>query len=308
MVAQVAYVASHGDNLALQMDINQVPQNLLGPGNAQPRRPYPQFQSINSVVYGGISNYNSLQVSFRKRFTRGFSYDVNYTWSKNMDDEDASGWGGQAGPQDWQIAADPGSNYALSYFDRGQMFKGDAIYQLPFGEGKPFLSHGGLLNTVVGGWQTSTIFILESGAPFTPIMGTQNLTGSLAGSWYPNRIGSGTLANPSIQRWFNTSAFVQPPSFTFGNSGRNILRGPGLVDFDISAAKDFRIPKLGEGGRLQLRIDAYNAFNHPNFANPNPDIGTPGAGVISSTVGMMNYMTGSTASGRTIQIGAKLSF
>lgn len=298
MVAELAYVASHGANLMFPMDLNQVPQNRLGPGNAQPRRPYPQFQSINGDLYNGISNYDSLQVSFRKRFTSGLTYDLNYTWSKSLVDQSGSGWGGQAGAQDWQIAADPGANYGLSNFDRAQMFKGDVVYQLPIGEGKAFLNRSGLVNDVVGGWQTSAIFVIESGAPFTPVMGTQNLTGSLAGSWYPNRIGSGTLPNPSIQQWFNTSAFVQPAQFTFGNSGRDILRGPGMVDFDLSAAKNFRISKLGEGGRLQLRLDATNGFNHPNFANPNSQIGTPGAGIISSTA----------LPGRTIQIGAKLSF
>jgi hypothetical protein len=298
MVGEVAYIGNSGYNLSYPRDANQVPQSLLGPGNAQTRRPYPQFQNISTDFFDGFSNYHALQASLRKRFARGFSFDLNYTWSKNLVTEDAAGWGGQAGPQNWQNAYAPDSNYGLSNNHRAQVLKGDVIYQLPVGKGKALVNRGGLLDAMVGGWQCSAIFMAQSGAPFTPTIGLANLSGSLAGSWYPDRIANGGLADPTIGRWFDTSAFVQPAPFTFGNSGRNILIGPGMLSLDASMSKNFAIRMLGEGGRLQLRIDATNALNHPIFNNPNALIGTPGAGIISSTIN----------AGRTVQLGARLSF
>jgi hypothetical protein len=297
-VAEVAYVANAGTNLLFQRDINQVPENLLGPGNAQPRRPYPQFQGITANVFDAISNYNALQASLRKRFSNGLGFDLNYTWSKNLVTQDASGWGGQQGPATWQRSYAPDLNYGLSNNDVPHMFKGDIVYQLPFGKGKSLLSRGGLVDALVGGWQCSAIFFVQSGLAFTPVMGTTNLSGSLAGTWYPNRIANGTLSNPTIQRWFDTSAFAQPAQFTFGNSGRNVLRGPGMSDIDFSMAKAFGIPLLGEAGRLQIRVDATNVINHPSFSSPNASIGTLGAGVITST----------SIGGRSLQLGARLSF
>lgn len=124
------------------------------------------------------------------------------------------------------------------------------------------------------------------------------MSGSLAGTWYPNRIADGTLSDPTIQKWFDTSAFRAPAAFTFGNSGRNILRGPGMSDIDLSMGKSFRIPILGESAQLQFRVDSVNAINHPSFANPAAGIGNASAGSISGT----------RVDGRTVQLGARLSF
>jgi hypothetical protein len=128
-------------------------------------------------------------------------------------------------------------------------------------------------------------------------MGTQNLSGALSGNWFPNLVGDPHLANPTIRRYFNTAAFAQPAPFTFGNSGRNILFGPLMSDIDFSMAKSFIIPRF-ERGRLQLRLDATNIINHPSFGNPNASVGTPNAGIITTT----------TVGGRVVQLGARLSF
>jgi hypothetical protein len=125
-------------------------------------------------------------------------------------------------------------------------------------------------------------------------VGTANLSGALAGSWYPNRVANGSLSNPTIQQWFNPSAFAVPAPFTFGNSGRNILYGPGFANLNFNLAKTFNIM---EKVKLQIRADAINIFNHPNFGQPNAGIGTAGAGVISSA-----------DAARTIQLGAVLRF
>jgi hypothetical protein len=297
MVAEAAYVGNRGTNLSSPTDLNQVPVSLLGKGTPQANRPYPQFLSISGDHYNAWSNYDSLQLSLKKHFSRGVSFDLNYTWSKFLDIQDSSGWGGQAGSQYWQNAYNMAANYSLSNYDIPQMFKGDVVYQLPVGKGRRYLNRGGILDVLAGGWQVSAIFVAESGTPFTPIMGTQNQTGALAGTWYPNLVGNPFLANPTIHAWFNTAAFAQPAPFMYGNSGRNILRGPDMSDVDFSMAKDLRVPRF-ERGILQVRFDATNALNHPSFSNPSNGIGTAGAGVITNT----------TVGGRVLQLGARFSF
>ena len=137
-----------------------------------------------------------------------------------------------------------------------------------------------------------------------PILAPQNHADSSSvdveqdgGGRFPNIIGDPGLSNPTIHKYFNTAAFAQPAAFTFGNAGRNILVGPGMSDLDFSMAKSLAVPKL-ERGRLQLRFDATNIINHPSFSNPNASIGTPNAGIITST----------TIGGRVVQLGARLSF
>jgi hypothetical protein len=155
----------------------------------------------------------------------------------------------------------------------------------------------GPVEWILGGWQLSTIFVVETGQTYSPIMGSQNLSGALSGNWFPNIAGDPSLSNPSISRYFNTAAFAQPAAFTFGNAGRNILIGPKYSDVDFMMAKSFILPKL-ERGRLQLRLDAVNVLNHPSFNNPNASIGTTSAGIITST----------SLGGRVVQLGARLSF
>ncbi len=298
LVAEAAYIGNHVNGLSFPVDINQVPYNKLGTSpTPQSLRPFPQFLNINGNHYNAISNYNSLQLSLQKRFSSGMSFNVNYTWSKMLDEQDSSGWDGNGGTQYWQNAYLPGVNYGYSNLNRTHMFKGNVIYDLPIGKDKKLLNRGGPLDWIAGGWQISSIFLVESGTPYTPTMGTQNLSGALSGNWFPNLVGDPHLSNPTIRRYFNTAAFAQPAPFTFGNSGRNILFGPLMSDIDFSMAKSFMLPRF-ERGRLQLRLDATNVINHPSFGNPNASIGTPNAGIITTT----------TVGGRVVQLGARLSF
>src|SRR5581483_4308900 len=209
-------------------DINQVPASLLGPGDAQSRRPYPQYAGISASLFDGVSFYNSLQLTARKRFAKGLSFQANYTYAKALDSGTGSGWGGTTGLDTWQIANDWRANYGASAIDVRHLFNGSFVYDLPVGKGRRFIDHGGIVDAVIGGWQISSTFQFHTGLPFTPVMGTADLSGSLAGSWRPNRTGSGSLANPTVQQWFNTADFEQPTPYTFGNSGRNILYGPGF--------------------------------------------------------------------------------
>jgi hypothetical protein len=231
---------------------------------------------------------------------------ANYTWAHSLDTGSTSGWGG-GGVDNWQIGNDPDANYGNSTFDTPQMFNGGLVYQLPFGRGKALLNQGGPLNSVVGGWQLSAIWQVSSGVPFTPTM-AYDLSGSLSyESWRPNRTGSGTLSNPTINEWYNTADFTQPQPFTFGDSGRNILFGPDYRSVNMSAAKDFRIR---EGMRFQIRADVTNVFNHTNFGLPNNQIGNLAAGTITSvfTGAAGSGQAGGSAPNRILQLGAKFSF
>jgi hypothetical protein len=300
IVIDAGYVGTRGVHLLFGRDIDQVTAAAIGeygaPGvDMQPYRPYPQYYGIGTNLYDGISNYHSFQFSARKEFSHGLSFIVNYTAAKTLDTTTTPGW--CCSSDTWQNAYNPRADYGLALSDVPQLLNGSFVYELPAGSGKAFLNRGGVLNGVLGGWQLSSTFQLHPGLPFTPTIGTANLDGSLAGAWFPNRLSKGTLANPSINLWFDPNAFAQPDPYTFGNSGRDILRGPSWKNMNLSLAKNFRIRQLGDGGRLQVRVDAYDVFNHANFGMPNASLGTAGVGVISSAL-----------TNRNLQLGAKLSF
>jgi hypothetical protein len=287
LLVDVAYVGSRTVHETLAGDYNQVPQNLIyhaaQGADMQQYRPYPQFQSIGTTFAGGYANYNSLQARVQRRYANGFQFLTNFTYSHTLDNGTGSGYGGPGARSSlWQNTYDPADTYGNSLLDMRYVLNGDVIYDLPIGKGKHFLNHSGLLDEVIGGWQASTLFQIHSGIPFTPYIGTTNLDGSLAGTWFPNRVAKGTLPNPTIQQWFDTSAFVTPAIGTYGNSGRNILYGPAWRTVDLSLGKHFAIPWLGEASNFALRIDATDVFNHPNFGNPGTALGTGTAGVITS--------------------------
>ena len=305
-VAEVAYVGSHGFNLAYPVDINQVPQANWSPNDSQ-FRPYPNYQGIQtaSTRTNAISNYNSLQASITKRMTRGLSMSFNYVWSHFLDDLDSSGWGSRAGPQDYQNGFSPASNYSNSNFDVRNAFKGYAVYQLPFGRGKQFLNNSRWLDEIVGGWQASGTVVLQSGNPFT-VYGDQ-ANWSLAGTTFPNRNPGVSLylPNKGINGWFNPQAFTKPADGTWGNVRRNSLYGPGINVFNMSAAKSFALP--WESVRIEFRADAANVFNHKS-------LGTPGGLNLGSAAGVgqpytsANTISTVTTSGRDLQLMLRLNF
>ena len=319
MVVSLGYVASHGHNLPFPVDLNQVPESLLS-ANDQASRPYPQFQSLNvsgaPANENAISNYNSLQAVITKRVSQGISFDFSYVWSHFLDDLDTSGWGSHGGAQYVQNSYRPSANYGNSNFDIRNAFKGDVIYQLPFGSNRMFLNNNRLLDEVVGGWQLASTIIVQSGQPFTAIMASGTNSYSLGGNnfqWYPNVIGNPKLANRSPTQWFNEAAFAVPAAGTFGNERRNQLTGPAFERVNLSLGKTFAIT---ESIGVQVRADANNAFNHPSFNLPNnsltvcPDSGNlpsgcSGFGAIATGT---STITAVTSPGRTLQLSAHLTF
>jgi hypothetical protein len=307
LVASLAYVASHGHDLPFPVDINQVPQGKLAVVDQQ-FRPYPQYGSINvsgtAPNENSISNYNSLQVRVEQRTNYGLSFDFSYVWSHFLDDMDTSGWGSRAGSQAWQNAYNPAANYGNSNFDVRNAFKGYAVYQLPFGQGKQFLNNGRILDEIFGGWQVSPLLIIQSGQPFTPVMsngGNSYASGGGGFAWYPNVIGSPTLANRGPKQWFNEAAFAVPASGTFGNERRNQLTGPGLSTVNLSLRKSFPI---WEEVRVQIGADADNVFNHASFALPNNNLSLTGSAVSTGT----SNISATSVPMRNMQLWGRITF
>jgi len=305
-MAQLAYVGSHGFNLAFPVDINQVPQSKWSSNDSQ-FRPYPNYQGITgaSSRTDAISNYNSLQASVTKRMTRGLSLSFNYTWSHFLTDMDSSGWGSRSGTQPYQNSYDPAANYSNSNFDVRHAFKGYAVYQLPFGRGKQFLNNSRWLDEAVGGWQVSGTVVLQTGQPFTVYGDQANY--AQAGSVFPDRNPGVPLyaSNKGVNGWFNSSAFLRPADGTWGNVRRNSLYGPGMNVFNMSAAKSFGLP--WEEARIEFRADAENVFNHPSFQNPGGvylgDSSGPGTAYTST-----NTISGVNIGGRNLQLMLRVSF
>jgi hypothetical protein len=145
VIADLGYVGNHGTHLPWLTDLNQVPEDRLGPNDAA-FRPYPRFQSITGVTTSSISNYHALQAGITRRMSNGLMFNFNYTWSHMLSTQDSSGWGSKQGNQPYQRAYNPGLNYGPSNFDVRHLFKGQAIYNLPFGHGRRFLNKGGALD------------------------------------------------------------------------------------------------------------------------------------------------------------------
>jgi hypothetical protein len=318
------YVGSHAANLQYLTDLNQITNPALlnsadisncdgatpatiaaSPGTCE--RPFPAFGGLGGSNFNGISNYDSLQIDVRKRASRGLTFDVNYAWSHMLDDQDSAGWGSTAGQQVWQIGNNLSSNYGNSNFDIPQALKGTAVYELPFGIGKPYMNHNVITDAVLGGWRLSGTFIYQSGTPFTVLDSGVN-DYSQAGNVFANPIAgvnpkSGTCPNNgdathTVDCWFNYAAFETPiteqPNGAFGYGRRNTLFGPKLSDFNLSLAKTWHYK---ERAGLTLRADAVNVLNHPSFSLPNNDVNNANAKITSLANGP-----------RTIQLGARLFF
>jgi hypothetical protein len=308
MLFELAYVASHGFNLNFPTDLNQIPAQDLSP-NDSAYRPYPQYQGISGSTNNAISNYHSLQATLERRLSQGLAFNFNYTWSHFLDDADSSSWGSRAGPQDFQIANNPGANYSNSNFDVRNAFKGSVIYQLPFGMGRQFLNKNYLLDKLIGGYQIASTIQLTSGNPFSV---TTNATSySQAGSVFPNYSGIPTRprGGRTIEEWYNPAAFTLPANGTYGNVRRNSLYGPGIELINISAGKKFDIYK---SVKLQIRADATNAFNHANFGTPQAGLTTgslmPGQAYSEDLFGGKQINGALQGGGRTMQLGARLEF
>ena len=289
----VNYVGTKGTGLLLAPNINQP---RPGPGAVNPRRPFPRFGNIADVESAGSSIYHSLQLSAEKRMTGGLSFLASYTWSHAIDN------GGFIGGRQnlYDLAAERGNGDV----DMRHRFITSWSWALPFGRGRRFLGDAhGLGQVFLGGWQLNGISSIYSGLPFTVNSGINTLNGS--GGRRADRLGQGSLPDSerTLRRFFDTDAFAVPGQFQFGNSGRNILTGPGTVQFDFSVFKSFHFDER-ERYRLDFRTEIFNLFNTPQFNNPASSIGTVAAGTISSAGSKTTFQRTS----RQVQFALKFNF
>jgi len=288
----IAYLGNVGRHLWDNVDVNAP---IPGPGPFNPRRPYfskfgwttSENQRNNQLSgYPDFrSNYNSLQASVQKRFGTAFNLLSNFTWAKSLDE-------GTFGPQN---QFDFASNYGNSGFVRPFSWVSAAVWNLPIGRGKAFASDlNRAAEALAGGWILSAIYNFEGGFYFTPTLANNATLNSTIGL-RPNRIASGQVSDPNRLKWFDPTAFRVPALYTYGNSGRDILLGPGFSSADLSLQKTFA---FAEKVRLGLKWDVFNAFNHTNLQNPNSSVDTSTAGQITGIVDFKRRM----------QIGAQLTF
>ena len=301
----VAYVGNHGYDLSYSgVDLNQVPESALS-ANDLNSKPYPLFTNISGQINTAVSNYNALQAQMNKRMAYGLEFNVNYTWSHFLDDLDTSGFGSREGYQNYQNAFSPASNYSNGNFDIRNMFKGQVIYQLPVGKGKQFLNNNWIVDELIGGWQVSSVWVVEGGNPIGITTGGNNSSNNQSGSFTQeaNRVAGVNLNLPGstksrLKEWYNLDALVVPAPFTYGNFLRNTVYGPGVVNIAASLGKTFDLwPERNV--KMLIRGDAGNVINRPSFGQPGNNAIGPG-----STANI----TGTTIGGRQIQLYAKISF
>jgi hypothetical protein len=279
LMLDVSYVGTRGlDIMVNSVNLNQ---SVPGPGAQAPRYPYyalnPGLVTLAYRTNAGDSKYESLQVHLLKRFSKGLTFDVAYAYASYLSDSGNVNGGGNS---DFQNDACVACNWGPTPDDYAQVLSVNHLYQLPFGAKRTYL-RSGWASQVFGNWDINGIWSANTGGRFTPILGTNVSNSSGGGDQRPNRIGSGVLSSGrSIYDWFNTAAFVAPPTYTFGNSGTGILTGPGLFNVNLGVTRHFVIT---ERWATDFRFEAFNAFNRANFNNPNATIGTAQAGIISGT-------------------------
>jgi Carboxypeptidase regulatory-like domain/TonB dependent receptor len=267
IVAEIDYVANKGSFLNGTNAANNPP---AGSGAIQGRRPYSRFGSINYFSQDVSSSYHALQAKIEKRVSAGLWYLASYSFSKTMIHQNAPAKGGNTAWERSLAEFDVPHNLAFSWG-----------YELPIGRGKRWLAGArGFTDALLGGWQMQGILGIRSGRPFTPTISADRANIGIGGQ-RPNRLASGKLDNPTVERWFDVSAFATPAQFTYGNSGANILREDRFKGLDFSIFKQFRVT---EGSLLQFRAEVFNLTNTPSFGPPVTAIDTAQAGRVTSTL------------------------
>lgn len=271
---EVGYMGSRGYNLAKRVNLNQAvrdadpsqPTPLLG------RRPYPLYgNTIRVTEPSGASVYHGGFARLQRRFSKGYSYLVTYTFAKSIDNASLI----DDGARD---LANRALDRGRSRFDIRHRAVMSASWDLPFGAGRSHLSNG-VPAHLLGGWQVNGVFSVRSGFPFT-VSANGDICNCGAAGQTAQQIGEPfDDASGTRERWFNTAAFVNPAPGTLGNAGRNILDGPGAAVFDLSLFRQFAITGRA---RLQLRAEIFNLFNRDNLSQPGSTVGTATFGVIQS--------------------------
>lgn len=309
----VTYVGNHGSSLlATGEQWNLIPAGDLALGNAlNSSVPNPFYGSITSSGCGlnnptitleqsllrfpeycsvyesepavGTSSYRALEVTYKHRWHSGLDINLSYTWSRFMDDvQGASGWAfpgsGTSNINSYNLASD----YSVDASNIPHRFVGSYVYELPFGKGKPFgSSWSRSIDSVLGGWAWSGILTAESGLPISIQPAVNNV--GFGFNQRPNVVTgvSPIPQNQSINDWLNAAAFSQPAAYTFGDAPRffSNIHGPKYFGWDMGIQKWWNVT---ESKRIQFRFEMFNALNHPDFFQPDTNLGDLNFGKITS--------------------------
>ena len=277
------YTGTAGRNLDIQRAPNRDRNGLR----------IPNVQAFLWQSSEGDSSTHSATVRVRKRMGRGFSAGVNYTLAKSLDNASSIGGGGMVVAQDDRnLAAERGR----SSFDRRHRLFFNHSWELPFGPNRRWLQKG-FWAAVAGGWTWTSNSMLQSGGPFTArVRGDfldvqRGVNGTLRADYTGAPI---SLGDPTIERWFNTDAFVLPAAGQFGTAGRNTITGPGSFMVNMGLSRDV---SLGRPRSLSIRLQANNVFNTPQYGSIDTVVNSPTFGQVTS-VGQM----------RSVQITTRLRF
>jgi Carboxypeptidase regulatory-like domain len=283
--AQVGYVGSRSSHMVVPFDFNQ-PEPGVGPVSTwlplDQRRPlYPLNRNIgttsgtNSI---GIGAYDALQASVRQRPSEGLEFLASYTYGKALSDNVGYygvGWGQTAVQGFYYLdSTDPRRDYGPSPYDVRHLFSLAGNYELPFGSGRKF-DMSGAKDLILGGWQMNGILQIRTGLALTVYDSTGRSLQATRSNERPNRTCRGDISGAGVDdRWLDINCFQHAPAGQFGDSGVGILHGPGFWNLDFGVSKDVR---FGNSRYVTFRIEAFNVFNHPNFAlqQGSADIGDP---------------------------------
>jgi len=303
LMVAVGYVGSHNGRMeyAGRAQSPRAPAiapdgRRLTPAERDQLRPWPHirgdFRYEDSI---GWANYHSFQFKAQRRFANGLASMLSYTWSRSKDT--SSGWfntengiGSNAAVQNFY---DMDAAYAISGYDIPHILTWGGIWELPFGRDKRWLDEGAA-SWILGNWQLNWNLLVRSGQPMTIQANGDPANIGFSGYAQADVVGDPNLSDPTDEEWFNTGAFANPVN-DFGNSGRSLLRAPSYWLVDLGLQKN--IP-LGAERSLQVRLDAFNVFNHINLGDPNVVLG-------NANFGRITAMTGRP---RQLQFGARLIF
>jgi hypothetical protein len=265
-VLEVGYFGSRGHRLQRFLTLNQPVPGLSDP--ILDRAPAPELGNWQVLSSVGYSNYNSLAAKVSRRLSNGLTGLVSYTLSKSTDNGSGIRTVGND-PLKPQKGDCSECERGRSVFDVRHRLVASFLYEMPFGTGRKYLSQGGLLNTIAGGWQLGGMMRMSSGFPLTVTSGVDR-SRTAHGYDRPNAVPGvdPNLDEPNASAWFNVSAYQMNALATFGNLGRSTLTGPRVFVIDFSALKNFNFGS----NYLQLRIEAFNLLNRPNFGDPNTNL------------------------------------
>jgi len=297
-VVTAAYLGNVGRQIPASYNLNAG----LIPGAGAAGQPeyatYHRTAATDLLGYGTSSNYNALQARLDRRFLNGLEWNSSFAWQKAM------GWVSNS-VSDGGIGyyIDLSRNYAPASYTSKLTFAQSIVYDFPFGPGRAFLQNG-WVSKAAGGWKIAGIVHVQTGTPLTFLADANQLnapgSSQLADQVAPFKklYGIGT-GHP----WFDTSSFTQPVGPVLGNSGVNIYSGPGLFTFDSSL---FRTIPIRESVALELRMDAFNALNHPVFGNPTTSLTSASYGYVTGTAG--TGVNGTAGAPRALQFAGTIIF